>query len=143
MEPRERLRNPQKRAFSVGQNFCSFLKDDPWLPPQSLSPRGPGNASRTGVPETNQEPEHSVGLTWSAAGQGVEAVGRHRSQPRTAAMAPTNTPKFIPLGLLRSPTLLFKIRGLSSHSRIRSQRPRFSVPPLPLPWESELSTQGL
>lgn len=72
-----------KNPLEVGtQSFRTFPKDDPWLPPQNPSPRDPVNASGTGVPwKPKQESEYSVGLAWSEAGQGVEAVGRHSSQP--------------------------------------------------------------
>lgn len=65
-----------------------------------------------------------MGLAWSEAGQGAEAVGRPGSQPRIASVAPVQ-PQARHLHLqvsaslrgLMSPTLLFKTRDLSSHSR--------------------------
>lgn len=46
----QRMTNsPEKWVLRVGQNFCTFLKDDPWLPPQSLSARDRVNASGIGV----------------------------------------------------------------------------------------------
>lgn len=43
-------RTSQKRVLGAHQNFHTFLKDDPWLPPQSLGPRDPVNAYWAGDP---------------------------------------------------------------------------------------------